>query len=70
MVMRDILGQIAGGNRSIIGGMLESNLHAGNQPFPQPKSKLKYGVSITDGCLDWQTTEALVREIQKALPRR
>lgn len=70
VVMRDILGQIAGGNRSIIGGMLESNLHAGNQPFPQPKSKLKYGVSITDGCLDWQTTEALVREIQKALPRR
>jgi 3-deoxy-7-phosphoheptulonate synthase len=62
-VMREVLAQIAAGNRSIMGAMLESNLFAGSQPFPQPISQLRYGVSITDGCIDWPTTEALVREI-------
>jgi 3-deoxy-7-phosphoheptulonate synthase len=61
-VMRALLTQIAAGNRSIIGGMVESNLEAGSQPFPS-KQPLRYGVSITDGCIDWKTTEALVREI-------
>jgi len=50
--------------------MIESNLGAGSQPFPQPKSQLRYGVSITDGCIDWATTEALVREIYSALAPR
>ena len=50
--------------------MIESNLEAGNQPFPQPKDKLRYGVSITDGCIDWPTTAALVREIHTALAPR
>ena len=50
--------------------MIESNLEAGNQPFPQPKEKLKYGVSITDGCIDWATTETLAREIHAALAKR
>jgi 3-deoxy-7-phosphoheptulonate synthase len=53
-----------------MGAMIESNLGAGNQPFPQPKEKLQYGVSITDGCIDWPTTEALVREIHAALAPR
>jgi 3-deoxy-7-phosphoheptulonate synthase len=66
-VMRQLLAQIAAGNRSIMGAMVESNLGAGNQPFPQPKEKLKYGVSITDACIDWPTTEAMVREIHAAL---
>jgi len=66
-VMRALLAQIAGGNRSIMGAMVESNLFAGNQAFPQPKEKLKYGVSITDGCIDWPTTEAMVREIHATL---
>jgi 3-deoxy-7-phosphoheptulonate synthase len=61
-VMRALLAQIAAGNRSIIGAMVESNLEAGSQPFPS-KQKLRYGVSITDGCIDWKTTETLVREI-------
>jgi 3-deoxy-7-phosphoheptulonate synthase len=69
-VMRELLRQIAAGNQSIMGGMLESNLFAGNQPFPQPKEKLKYGVSITDGCIDWATTESLVRELHQALAPR
>ncbi|HEX3730727.1 MAG TPA: 3-deoxy-7-phosphoheptulonate synthase [Opitutaceae bacterium] len=66
-VMRALLAQIAAGDRSIIGGMLESNLHAGSQPFPQPREKLQYGVSITDACIDWETTEALIREIHSHL---
>ena len=62
-VMRALLAQITAGNRSIMGAMVESNLGAGNQPFPQPKDRLRYGVSITDGCIDWAATEAMVREI-------
>jgi 3-deoxy-7-phosphoheptulonate synthase len=69
-VMRDLLGQIAAGNTSIMGAMVESNLHAGSQPFPQPKENLKYGVSITDGCIDWPTTESMVREIYDTLGPR
>ncbi|HEY1109018.1 MAG TPA: 3-deoxy-7-phosphoheptulonate synthase, partial [Opitutaceae bacterium] len=69
-VMRDLLAQIAAGNTSIMGAMVESNLHAGNQAFPQPKETLKYGVSITDGCIDWATTETMIREIHAALAPR
>lgn len=69
-VMRELLARMVGGNTSIMGAMIESNLEAGNQPFPQPKDKLRYGVSITDGCIDWATTETLVREIHAALAPR
>jgi 3-deoxy-7-phosphoheptulonate synthase len=69
-VMRALLDQIRAGNTSIMGAMIESNLGAGNQPFPQPLNQLKYGVSITDGCIDWATTEHLVGEIYAALAPR
>lgn len=69
-VMRALLGQIAAGNTSIMGAMVESNLEAGSQAFPQPKENLRYGVSITDGCIGWATTEALIREIHAALAPR
>jgi 3-deoxy-7-phosphoheptulonate synthase len=69
-VMQDIAAQIAAGNTSIMGAMVESNLGAGNQPFPAPKSALKYGVSITDGCIDWTATEKLVRDLHSALAVR
>lgn len=69
-VLRDLVQQIVAGNTSIMGAMIESNLEAGNQAFPQPKDKLRYGVSITDGCIDWKTTETLVREIHAALAPR
>lgn len=49
-------------NPNIIGAMLESNLNHGNQAFPQAVESLKYGVSITDGCIDWETTEKTIRE--------
>jgi 3-deoxy-7-phosphoheptulonate synthase len=41
--------------------MIESHLHAGSQSFPRPLEELKYGVSITDGCIDWSSTEACLR---------
>lgn len=66
-VLRAVLEQVTAGNASIMGAMLESNLVAGNQPFPQPREKLRPGVSITDGCIDWPTTEALVRELHARL---
>ena len=66
-VMRQLLAQITAGNRSIMGAMVESNLSAGSQPFPQPKANLRYGVSITDACIDWPSTEVMVREIHAAL---
>ena len=60
-VFHDVLKQSIQ-NKSIIGAMLESNLFAGNQKFPQEKDKLQYGVSITDGCIDWESTEKLLRD--------
>ncbi len=69
-VIRALSGQIQAGNRSIMGAMVESNIGVGNQAFPQPKEKLQYGVSITDGCIDWATTEKLVRELHAALTPR
>lgn len=69
-VARAVLAQVTAGSSSIMGAMVESNLESGSQPFPQPKEKLRYGVSITDGCIDWATTEALVREIHASLAPR
>ena len=69
-VMRELLAQFAAGNTSIMGAMIESNLGAGSQSFPQPKDQLRYGVSITDACIDWPATELLVREIHAALAPR
>ena len=63
LVARDIAAQIAAGNRSVIGLMIESNIAAGNQPLQSDPGELRYGVSITDACIDWETTEALLREI-------
>ena len=54
-------------DKAIIGAMIESNLKAGNQKFPQAKENLKYGVSITDGCIDWDTTETLLKEAYQQL---
>ncbi len=57
-VLDDVLNQIARGNRSIGSVMIESNLEAGNQSIADD---LRYGVSITDKCIDWATTERLLR---------
>jgi 3-deoxy-7-phosphoheptulonate synthase len=47
--------------------MLESNINAGNQPIPADLSQLKYGVSVTDACVDWASTEKLLRETRQKL---
>ena len=70
MVLQAVMKQIVDGNRNIHAVMLESNLNAGTQTFPQPLENLEYGVSITDGCLDWQTTETALREAHAALACR
>jgi 3-deoxy-7-phosphoheptulonate synthase len=67
LVMRDCVNQIRLGNRSIVGLMLESFLEAGNQPIPADLSTLRYGCSVTDGCIDWPTTEATLREAREKL---
>ena len=47
--------------------MLESHIHAGAQPIPADRSQLKYGMSITDGCIGWETTEELLRRADQEL---
>lgn len=61
LVLKDVVHQIADGNRSIKGVMLESNLFEGNQKLVKPQD-LRYGVSITDACLGWDSTAASLRE--------
>ena len=58
-VFSEIVRQRCAGNNHVTGVMLESNLVAGNQSFPQPLENLTYGQSITDQCIDWETTEAI-----------
>jgi 3-deoxy-7-phosphoheptulonate synthase len=74
LVMHDLVHQIIEGNQSLVGMMLESNINAGNQPIPSDLKELKYGVSVTDACIDWGTTERLLREargkLKEILPRR
>ena len=74
LVMKDCMHQIQEGNQSLVGLMIESNIEAGNQPIPEDLSQLKYGCSVTDPCVDWRTTEEMIRKARKALcevlPRR
>ncbi|MEQ8955406.1 MAG: 3-deoxy-7-phosphoheptulonate synthase, partial [Gammaproteobacteria bacterium] len=67
LVLKDVTHQILEGNKSIIGVMLESHIHAGNQSIPANLSELKYGVSVTDACMDWETTETALLEMAEKL---
>ena len=69
-VLREVIRQSVRPDSPIMGIMLESNLVEGAQSFPRPLHELTYGQSITDGCLGWETTEALVREAAAHLARR
>ena len=69
LVLKDVVHQIADGNRSIKGVMLESNLFEGNKKLGQPQH-LRYGVSITDACLGWDTTAEALREAAARLRAR
>ncbi len=67
LVLADCVKQIREGNRSLMGMMIESNLEAGNQAIPQDISQLRYGVSVTDACIDWATSESALREARQKL---
>ena len=67
ITFREIVRQRAAGDTSIIGTMLESNLVAGNQSFPQPLDQLVRGQSITDKCIDWDTTDRILHEAAELL---
>lgn len=69
-VIHDVVDQVKAGCKSIIGVMLESNLKAGNQKIPDKGQDIVYGQSITDACIDWATTEALILETYSALEGR
>lgn len=74
LVMKDVIHQVREGNRSIVGLMIESNIEAGNQSIPADLSQLKYGCSVTDACVDWDTTAEMIRKshavLREALVRR
>ena len=67
IVWRDVLEQRRAGDRSIVGMMLESNIHPGSQPVQADRSKLAYGVSVTDACIGWEETEQLLLEARDRL---
>jgi len=70
LVMADVVNQICHGNRSLVGVMIESNLVGGNQKIPADLSQLVYGCSVTDGCIDWDTTAAMLRGAAAELRQR
>ncbi|MAR93364.1 MAG: 3-deoxy-7-phosphoheptulonate synthase [Pseudomonadota bacterium] len=67
LVMENVTNQILEGNQSLVGLMVESHLNWGNQKIPEDHSQLKYGVSVTDACIDWETTEKAIREMRDKL---
>ena len=66
-VLAALIDQIRAGSSAIMGVMLESNLEAGNQPLTGGRAGLKYGVSVTDPCIDWATTERCMRASAESL---
>jgi 3-deoxy-7-phosphoheptulonate synthase len=62
MVVEDIGRQISSGNKSIVGIMLESHLFSGNQSISK---NMQYGVSVTDGCIDWNETNSILRKLSE-----
>jgi len=67
VVLKNVIDQLSCGNHSIIGVMLESNIHEGKQKFNGDASALKYGVSLTDACISWETTEELLQSTHDRL---
>lgn len=67
LVMENVTNQILEGNQSIVGLMVESHLKFGNQKIPADLNQLEYGVSVTDGCIDWDVTEKSIREMAEKL---
>lgn len=71
IVSKEVARQVANGEDAIIGVMIESNINEGKQSIPEEgKEGLKYGVSITDGCVSWETTDSMLRELAAAVQAR
>src|SRR5512138_526513 len=74
LVMNDCVNQIRLGNKSIVGLMIESFIEPGNQPIPEDLTKLRYGCSVTDACVGWDTTVDMLRSahaiLREVLPAR
>jgi 3-deoxy-7-phosphoheptulonate synthase len=68
-VARDVARQVAGGERRILGVMVESHLREGRQDL-KPGVALQPGVSITDGCIGWEQTEEVLRDLAAAVRQR
>ncbi|WP_416676824.1 3-deoxy-7-phosphoheptulonate synthase [Egbenema bharatensis] len=70
IVLENVAEQLAAGSKHILGVMLESHLVGGKQPIPKDLSQLTYGQSITDGCVDFETTKTLLRDLAKSVTRK
>jgi 3-deoxy-7-phosphoheptulonate synthase len=68
-VCADIAGQVAGGDTRIVGVMIESHLVAGRQDLV-PGKELTYGQSVTDGCIDWESSEQVLDQLADAVRQR
>ncbi|MCX5479715.1 3-deoxy-7-phosphoheptulonate synthase [Kaistia geumhonensis] len=68
-VVDEIAAQVAAGDKRIMGVMIESNLVAGRQDLV-PGKPLVYGQSITDGCIDWATSEGVLERLAEAVRQR
>jgi 3-deoxy-7-phosphoheptulonate synthase len=73
-VWRSVIQQRVEGTKSLIGAMVESNLFEGSQPIPNDLKDLRYGVSLTDSCIGWETTERMLRwgydAMEKIIPEK
>lgn len=67
LVLKNVTEQILEGNKSIVGLMVESHLKGGRQDIPENLCDLEYGKSVTDGCIDWDTTEQVLLEMHETL---
>jgi 3-deoxy-7-phosphoheptulonate synthase len=67
IVLQDVAAQMATGSKHIMGVMVESHLVAGKQAIPEDLSKLTYGQSITDACVDWDTTATMLRSLARSV---
>jgi 3-deoxy-7-phosphoheptulonate synthase len=69
-VLRSVMAQRVAGNHALTGLMIESYLHEGSQPIPPDLRDLRHGVSITDACVSWETTERMLRHAAETLGKR
>ena len=66
-VVEDVTSQISAGNKSIFGLMLESNLFSGKQKILDNQDEMEYGISVTDGCIDWKETHKVIQKLAKKI---